>query len=80
MSDFYIYLTSRSCINIFPKNSSSKFTNRIFPQIIFENIQEWEVGLTSLILPFKKDQIQFSKDIKYEIRIKKNIYKKNFIG
>ena len=76
LSDFYIYLTSRSCINIFPKNSSSKFTNRIFPQIIFENIQEWEVGLTSLILPFKKDQIQFSKDIKYEIKIKKKFFEK----
>ena len=76
VSDFYIYLTSRSCINIFPKNTSSKFTNRIFPQIIFENIQEWEVGLTSLILPFKKDQIQFSKDIKYEIKIKIKFYEK----
>ena len=75
-SDFHIYLTSRSSLDNFPKNFSSKFTNRLCPTLIFNNIQEWEIGLVSLILPFKTDYIQFTKDVKYEITIKKKFFEK----
>ena len=76
VSDFHVYVSSRSCIEKFPENSSSKFTNRIFPQIVFKDIQEWEVGLTSLILPFKKELMQFDNDINYEIKVTKKFYEK----
>ena len=57
-TDFHIYLTSRSSLDNYPKNYSSKFTNRLNPSIIFNNIQEWEVGLASLILPFQVEKIE----------------------
>ena len=75
-SDFYIYLTSTSCIDKFPKNSSSKFTNRIFPQIIFKDIHEWEVGLISLILPFKTEYMKFDNNMQYEIKLTKKYFEK----
>ena len=75
-SDFHIYLTSRSSLDNYPRNHSSKFTNRLNPTIIFNNIQEWEVGLASLILPFQVEKLEFSSDIEYNITIKKKWFEK----
>ena len=75
-SDFHIYLTSRSSLDEYSKNTSSKFTNRLNPSLLFNNSQEWEVGLVSLILPFKTDYIQFNSNIKYDVKIKKKWFEK----
>ena len=50
---FNILLSNRQSIDKYPTNSISEFVNTIHPPIRFDNSQNWEVGIQSVLLPYK---------------------------
>ena len=52
-TSFNILLSNRQSIDKYPTNSISQFVNTIHPPIKFKNSQNWEVGIQSVLLPYK---------------------------
>ena len=52
-NDFHVYLNNNNCLQKYPKNDSSEYTNDIIPPIILDEPNLWEVGVQSCILPFE---------------------------
>ena len=50
-SDHILYLTSTGNLNIFPRNRSTNFVNRLSTPIVLESNTEYEVGLVSILYP-----------------------------
>ena len=51
MNQYYIYLSSDYCKDIFRSNSVSDFTNKLDPPIELNNIEDWSVALTEISYP-----------------------------
>ena len=53
--EFYIYLSSRDSMNIFPKNTASDFS-LVLPDRLQLKREEWSCGLIDLVLPHAPDE------------------------